>query len=186
MSLQEQNPYLYSQCRTSLPCLQMFQWQWSCKLQGLHQHQISPWLQLCPPCLCTSLSEIVTMTSYLQEKGLQDVIRGGKLKYDCILLKYFVWNIVFSEITKDNRRIHVTDHFRVLEGNQYLKILNLNLDSRFYSYDIPTLLRLFLFKERRKRLKQEPMFTLMEVVRHVFHANLEAEAPSNLVPCVLF
>ena len=25
-----------------------------------------------------------------------------------------------------------------------------------------------------------------EVVRHVFHANLEAEAPSNLVPCVLF
>ena len=80
----------------------------------------------------------------------------------------------------------ITDHFRVLEGNPYLKILNLNLDSRFYSYDIPTLLRVFLFRERRKRLKQEPMFTLMEVVRHVFHANLEAEAPSNLVPCVLF
>ena len=28
------------------------------------------------------------------------------------------------------------------------------------------------------------MFTLMEVVRHVFHANLEAEAQSHLVPCV--
>ena len=78
----------------------------------------------------------------------------------------------------------ITDHFRVLEGNPYLKILNLNLDSRFYSYDILALLRVFLFKERRKRLKQEPMFTLMEVVRHVFHANLEAEAQSHLVPCV--
>ena len=59
--------------------------------------------------------------------------------------------------------IHVTNHFRVLEGNPYLKILNLNLNSRFYSYNIPTLLRVFLFKERHKRLKQEPMFTLMEL-----------------------